>query len=89
MELTPKQVEAIFSIEAAVSTGASGSEVQIATSRYSLDNIPSNDWFPWAYINQATLRGLETKGLIRIVKDFWRGAVVEITERGVEFVNAN
>lgn len=68
--LTDNQHQFLNSVEV-------GTTYEVGTSGYS-NSKATGYWKPARYCSSATLRGLETRGLIRIDRSFWRGAEVTI-----------
>lgn len=59
-----------------------GQTVDVITSQY--DANVAKTFKPVAYVKSSTLRGLEARGLIRIVRAFWKGATVEVLRAELE-----
>lgn len=74
MELTEKQKRFLSLLP-------EGEDVEIATSEYSGDPIPSTGWNPRARFTHRGLKSLERKGLIE-ASFFWRGARVKLLAAG-------
>lgn len=59
-----------------------GETVDVQTSQYTHSGsgkpLYPETWKPKTIATLATLKGLETRGYIRIVETFWRGATVEV-----------
>ena len=49
-------------------------EIEVLTSQY-----PVETSFGEVYCKSPALRGLESRGYIKIVRSFWRGALVRLT----------
>jgi hypothetical protein len=69
--MTANQTDALNTLAAHV-----GKTVQVATSDY-LANV-AKTFKPVAHVNSSTLRGLETKGFIRIESAYWKGATITV-----------
>jgi hypothetical protein len=79
-KLTPAQQQVMYSLNSRV-----GQTVEVLTSEYTAAVNP--DYVKRAIflgtVSSATLRGLETKGFIRIVETYWRGAMLEVLKESV------
>ena len=53
-----------------------GCEVDVATSNYSVDPIPENNWNPTFRMTHQAVKSMEKQGLVK-AKYFWRGCTVK------------
>ena len=71
--LTPNQIEALRALAAYV-----GKTVLVLTSEYTAKIDREAVAASVATISSPTLRGLQTRGFIRITNPMWRGAEIEV-----------
>jgi len=75
MKLTPNQVDAMLSLNQ-----YEGQTVEVLTSGYTANVAPEAVRSAVATVSSAALRGLEAKGLVKIVDAYWKGARVTVVK---------
>jgi hypothetical protein len=73
MKLTPNQTDAMLSLNQ-----YEGQTVEVLTSGYVANVAPEAVRSAVATVSSAALRGLEAKGLVKIVDAYWKGARVAV-----------
>jgi len=74
-QLTANQADAMLTLSRYV-----GQTVQVLTSQYDANIAPAARKASVGTFKSAALRGLESKGLIKIDNAYWKGATITVLE---------